>query len=488
MSSWVSKPAKPLLGSTKRTFSDSTSWRQFPIGRDESGGWRLDIVALLAVTGESFIGEHAQALTSSKLCLLPRIMPAPHALLQPRRPASLPREIAKVCGVHSGVDLESLSFFANIIHPIDQLRPFAFKVLEIQHRGSLSSVTRFERSAQLAGKNGSEKTMDAPTTTGIDPEAGDSAQQGLRRRSTMQQKFADFASNAPTVDVTRGTTRASIPGRGGDGAVGAAFYSPLHILTVVSFLITIGLFIAGALWRDGTALLAVGLASITTTTISYAARWKPFMTGRATSGAEALPPGDIIIRTREGAFLLIKCTEQVARELYSGVDECRYVVTGYKYRLLMTLSAAFLMPSVILLGNCGFNMQALVGAAYLFLNIAYWMVGLLPLDRSWDLSRYEARDVTPDDARKADGGDWTMRFDSSAEDYPSFTRTLWFAIRETRASGWAERSGSIPPTPAWRKWTVEALAEARQGNRSWRAVSRKNEIMVDFVSERPLDG
>jgi hypothetical protein len=65
---------------------------QFPIGQDESGDWRLDIAALLAVTGESFIGEHAQALTSSMLCLLPRIMPAPHALLQPRRPASLPAE------------------------------------------------------------------------------------------------------------------------------------------------------------------------------------------------------------------------------------------------------------------------------------------------------------------------------------------------------------------------------------------------------------
>lgn len=32
--------------------------------------------------------------------------------------------------------------------------------------------------------------------------------------------------------------------------------------------------------------------------------------------------GDMLIRTREGAFILIKCAENVARELYSSTDEC----------------------------------------------------------------------------------------------------------------------------------------------------------------------
>lgn len=63
---------------------------KFPIGKGKADEWRLDIVALLAVTGESFIAEHAQAITSSAFGLLPRIMPAPHDLLQARRPASLP--------------------------------------------------------------------------------------------------------------------------------------------------------------------------------------------------------------------------------------------------------------------------------------------------------------------------------------------------------------------------------------------------------------
>ena len=55
---------------------------KFPRGKGKADEWRLDIVALLAVTGES--------ITSSAFGLLPRIMPAPHDLLQARRPASLP--------------------------------------------------------------------------------------------------------------------------------------------------------------------------------------------------------------------------------------------------------------------------------------------------------------------------------------------------------------------------------------------------------------
>ncbi|KAH6855575.1 hypothetical protein B0I37DRAFT_424138 [Chaetomium sp. MPI-CAGE-AT-0009] len=426
----------------------------FPIGRDESGGWRLDIVALLAVTGESFIGEHAQALTSSKLCLPPRIMPAPHALLQPQRPASLPREIAK------------------------------FRVLEIRHRTLEVATSNTVTSRKAEG--GHAITTGA---TSDDPEHGNAGPQRLRRRPTMQERAAGFTSNAPTVRTPlSGVSNHAAPAR-------AAFYSPLHLLTILSFFITIGLFTAGALWKDGTALLAVGLASITTTTISYAARWEPIMTGRATGSSQ--PSGDMIIRTREGAFLVVKCTEEVARELYSGVDECRYVVedSGYgagdgkyrsfsPYRLLMTLSAAFLMPSVILLGNCSFNMQALVGAAYLFLNIAYWMIGLLPLSSSWDLSRYEVLDVTPEDARHAYQA--VSPQETSIEDVPSFTRTLWFAIRETKATKWVQRSGSTPTSLAWIKWAAEALEAAKRGDRRWPAVSRKDEIMDEFRSEHHL--
>lgn len=53
----------------------------FPVGKGGENGWRLDIVSLLAVIGESSMEAHSQALTSSWTCMLPRIIAAPQALL-----------------------------------------------------------------------------------------------------------------------------------------------------------------------------------------------------------------------------------------------------------------------------------------------------------------------------------------------------------------------------------------------------------------------
>ena len=61
----------------------------FPVGKGGENGWRLDIVSLLAVIGESSMESHSQTLTSSWTCILPRIIPAPQALLKATRPSRL---------------------------------------------------------------------------------------------------------------------------------------------------------------------------------------------------------------------------------------------------------------------------------------------------------------------------------------------------------------------------------------------------------------
>jgi len=101
----------------------------FPSGKNgNSEGWRLDIVSLLAVIGESSIEEHSQALTSSWTCMLPRIIPAPQALLKPTRPTRLPQTSSAVVGIHNGTLVPTLNYFADILHPLDDLPRFGFKV------------------------------------------------------------------------------------------------------------------------------------------------------------------------------------------------------------------------------------------------------------------------------------------------------------------------------------------------------------------------
>lgn len=197
-----------------------------------------------------------------------------------------------------------------------------------------------------------------------------------------------------------------------------------------------------------------------------------------------VPPGDVVIRTREGAFIVIKCTEEVARELYSGTDECKYVSTDAN-RVFMGLGMVLLMVAVVLLGNCGWNSQVLIGVSYITLNALYWGMGLLPQRKLWDLSRYVMEDNTPEDACRAED----VTDASNPEGVPSFTRTLWYAVRETKEGAWVERSGALPGTKEWKTW-LEKAVEASKSNPKWEAVGQKNEIMKNTnkpAQHAPLD-
>ncbi|KAL2136432.1 hypothetical protein VTI74DRAFT_3665 [Chaetomium olivicolor] len=489
----------------------------FPWGQQDLPGWRFDVITLLAIIGESSVAEHAQILTASTLCLLPRIIPAPQALLRPSRPQRLPEVTAKMAGVYGGVVLDTVGFFANIMHPLEEFKPFAFKVLEIRHahlhakrpvhvptrkrdklmtglRCALRGLLKWGRNKPMGKDDNSNTTANGtnsrpqPTVHFANPDPDPERRLPLsnlpassppadtssslipdlhlnlpQRTGTISERFTDMLTN-PTMVTSE--ERYTVP---------PAYYSPVHFLNVFSFLLTIGIIVAAAFWRDGTAILAVSLISLAGTIVCYASWWRPILMNRRTTNK--VPRGDVVIRTREGAFLLIKCTEEVARELYSGTEECRYVSTAL-HRAFMGLGMVLLMVSVVLLGNCGWNSQVFIGGSYILLNGMYWLMGLLPQEYFWDLSRYHVEDVTPDDAKRADE---TTDPDDPREGTPSFTRTLWYAVRETKHGAWVERSGAMPGTEQWKEWLREAVDEAWKGNRTWEAVRRKNEIMKDAL-------
>ncbi|KAI0193113.1 hypothetical protein F4808DRAFT_464902 [Astrocystis sublimbata] len=484
-------------------------------GPDGEGpaGWRLDVVTLLAVIGESSVAEHSQVITSSVLCLLPRIIPAPQALLKPSRPQRLPETTAKMTGVYSGVVLDTVGFFANIIHPLDELQPFAFKVMEIKHRdrnttggmsvgvplgvpsnGGNSFWSRFlpnrkkRTNTMLSTKSipgppsdnqGEEMGELRGRSTGLstfqDIESGpEPPQPRMVRSATMKQKVQDFVAN-PT--LANNAERPAIPAR---------LWSPMHILEVFSALLTYGI-LAFAIWdKDGTAIFAVALMAFASSVVGWASWWRPILMNRAHTNK--VPQGDVIIRTREGGFLLVRCTEEVARELYSGTEECEYRVSGQLYRVLMGLGTILLMIGVILLGNCKWYTQIFIGGSYIVLNALYWTMGLLPKHLFWDLSRYEFNDVTPVEAMNAEK---TTDPNDPREGVKSFTRTLWFAIRETKKTAWVTRGGAAPRTPQWEMWLAEAEAAAMAGNMNWPAVARKDDIMKmdeSEVSKSPVIG
>lgn len=262
----------------------------FPTGKNgNSEGWRLDIVSLLAVIGENSIESHSQALTSSWTCMLPRIIPAPQVLLRPTRPnrqytqlpfgqcsryiadvtLGMPHVNATVCGVHSGSMVPTLNYFPNIIHPIDDLPAFSFKVLKITHK--VPNCAPGE-----AGRTGPSRidTSKSSSTELADVENGPGPD--LRRRATFKEKMVDRISTNPL-------KKPSVPPK---------TYSPLTILSWFSFLVTLGLFITAIIIKDGTACVAIASISLVSTLVGYASFWKPKLMNR--TSLARVPPGDVV--------------------------------------------------------------------------------------------------------------------------------------------------------------------------------------------------
>lgn len=76
---------------------------------------QLDIVGFLAILGEGSVLANAQVSTLSKWMFVPRLLPAPQALLRPTRPSRLDPELGRVTGVVSGNDRDALNHIGSIV-------------------------------------------------------------------------------------------------------------------------------------------------------------------------------------------------------------------------------------------------------------------------------------------------------------------------------------------------------------------------------------
>ncbi|OOF94277.1 hypothetical protein ASPCADRAFT_208792 [Aspergillus carbonarius ITEM 5010] len=369
----------------------------FPTTLDsDAQSWRFDIVSLLAVIGGSSIEKHKQAITASTFAGFPRILPAPESLIDTDRPTRLPSvKEVNIIGVYSGTRFTELNFFANVIHKLEELEEYEFRSYEITY---------------------SEK-----------------------KKADVEREGRPDSKNAVTIPLRK--------------------LCPLNLVTLISILMTIGLFIWAGMIHDGVALVGLAAMSLSTSSACLSAQWYPRLATRPTK--TQVLDGDIVMKTRHGAFVVVKCTEEITRELYGGAESCRYVFQGRAHQVLLACSTVLLMASIILFSNCGWTMQIAVGAAYIILNILYWALALLtePQD-TWDMSRFIVRHM-------------------EQKVTSSYTRALWEAIRETKEVEWVRKGEDLAPkTRAWDKWLKEAGVECRKPKTDWDPEAARDRLMA----------
>ncbi len=507
---------------------------------------KLDVVGLLAVLGKSSMGAHVQPLTTLCASLLPRLLPAPQALLKPARPAGLPTQAgAIVVGVHLGNKVDALSFFANLLHPVTDLPPLSVRGLRITHRrlahGAVSAVASSEGKSFRGGGSGG---ADSGRSSGV--------------------KHAD--SMAPSTTTLTGSTKAPMrltyPATATVlapvGDLRPALLAPLSMLSIFSTALLLGLVVAAVVEHDSVAVLAICTLSAASSVVCLASHWRPQLAHRteltdaaatstttttttttttATTANTAsssslpssvaplpapLPPGDVVVRMRNGAFVVVRCTEAVARELYfGGAAECAYALAAPRhFHALVAAGTLLLMLGVALLGNCRPRMQLALGSAYIGLNALYLGAALLPPRWHWRLDarycveplRAEARlpnytsalwaaircAYESDGADGDGGGDDNVAPEKGDGSGAAVTATA-MRMRGTASGGannqrrgrsvhngvvdWVQRSDAAPVTPPWNNWVREAEATLLAGNVDWDPVAAWRKLQGDEDAE-----
>lgn len=208
-----------------------------------------------------------------------------------------------------------------------------------------------------------------------------------------------------------------------------------------------------SIWRnDGMSLVATVLLSCLSSLIGYGNKWELKLPERKVKSGR-VPPGDVVIRYPKGSFLIVRCPEEVARELYFAPETIQYLLQhGPAYRLLSLVGTIMLMGGVICLANAQIEAQIAWAASYMLLGSSYWIVAALPAKLHWDYSCYTVTNECLSDSNMSAKG--------LPSENPTFTQALWKAIVVTKQTGWVRLSNACPGTPAWSKWLQQAQEQA----------------------------
>ncbi|KAL8680229.1 MAG: hypothetical protein Q9186_003587 [Xanthomendoza sp. 1 TL-2023] len=342
---------------------------------------QLDIVGFLAILGESSVLVQSQVAALSYFFLLPRLVPAPQALIRTSRPERLEPSTGIVVGAYSGGIRHYVNHLAHLLHNGNSLPAYSVRC---------EKVTKT--------KEGSSDVRARP-------------------------------------------------------------FGPITWLSILGCMMSLALFAIAIAQDDGFALVAILALSFLSTLVGIGNRWVLKLSERKAN--RPVPPSDVVINYPNGAFLIIKCDEYTARELYWHPEQCDYMVNPTIYRILSLSGTLILMFGVICLGNATLDLQLGFAASYIILNAAYWVVAALPPQWNWDLSYYHVRRI------HYEGG----------EENKFFTQALWKAIAITQSAHWVKIGLIAPSSKAWGAWIEEAEEMAKSGHGGW---DEKEDVVREF--------
>ena len=446
--------------------------------------FKLDIgVPLIILLGE-YCRSHnwSGARAASWSCVIPRLVSATPLLGGPYKESKSAFRQSIVTGTSNTPNIaKELHWLPNLLHPIDDLRPHEFKVFRVYCK-SQTLAYHYDNSALPQAANGNADGKQDATFMELLAEKDrlDQSQQGLRQWSRI----------SATYFLDRVKDR-------------------VFVLSISSLLVTSGLIVWSILITDGLALIGIVLLCLATSINGLSSKWtcrsleKRPVPGEATYSTGSAWPHvlsrwilnsakpfslsmleahsvldakmslldriqcQIVICTRNGALVVVHCTEAVASLLYttsSGTAHFSIKSDVYR-RLLNACTPMIFFGALFCFASCTWAMEIVIGCAYVVLLLlceVFFTFSKCPVD----IGHFGIEEETPEGCRNAHESSDNM---AEREKMPHFARTLYYAIRQTKNSSWATSSGIMPSSVGWRRWLVEASQYGRDGQ--WLAVT-----------------
>ncbi|GME23953.1 hypothetical protein BKCO1_5800021 [Neofusicoccum parvum] len=327
----------------------------------------LRFAAVFAVVmANDLVQANAQFTTFSKLTLLPRLTPAPQALLKLAGASRLNPGEARVTSVYSGQDVVGLSYYAGlVIGPrLDHAGLYTVQCISI------------------------EKESDT---------------------TTIRKRAASY------------------------------FLAPFDMFSVL--LLTVSVLEND--WFGVSATVMLSSLSSICGLLSYC---------KLQRGELVLMDnpeiGDVVITRPNGSFAVVRCSGQLAEEIFFRFNELFYITDNKIARLLLTLVSWFLLGfGIIVLANSQRKNQLLFTIAYSFNTLAHGLITALPLCIHWNMAHYKIQheEFEQDDDTESD----------------SFAQALWKTVVLTKGTDWIQLGDVAPRTASWDQWLREAKEMAR---------------------------
>ena len=147
-------------------------------------------------------------------------------------------------------------------------------------------------------------------------------------------------------------------------------FSPASMIALASCVLSVCLLIWAALIRDGVAVVGIIIMSFTAPILCAGSRYDLQTSDPLPSEMGA---GDVVFRTRDGAFTIIHCNEDISQLLYFARETPEHAMNLYTNRLSGgVVGGLMLIVGIALFGDCSScTMQAALAVTYTLLNVVY---------------------------------------------------------------------------------------------------------------------